>query len=213
MKYLSEGFEYKVYDMGNGKVFKRQIGYFNRLYKIFKITRDRGFSLSKSIKTAFKSDRKNRLAFRVVKVKLEDIPRKLFGNPEFSKNGKDFTQDKIMTVEECLNKLDDQAVERIIDEYVDFQQILWSHGMHDQTYKFQPNYGIKSNGKLVCIDFGEFVFTKDEALGSIHKRKWLTRTSYKKWEDSVIKRYYTKKMDECMTTESLEKYWGRGQRV
>ena len=52
----------------------------------------------------------------------------------------------------------------IRDRYIEFQKTLWSYGMHDTTFKLQPNYGLDKSDKLVCIDFGEFVYTKGAAL-------------------------------------------------
>jgi hypothetical protein len=74
-------------------------------------------------------------------------------------------------------------------------------------YKFQINYGVTGDNKVVFIDFGESFFTKEEAKVSITTKKWLSRESYKNWGDKELKEYYKNKMDELMTEENIHKYW------
>ncbi len=208
MKYLAEGFEYKVYLIENSRVFKKKINYLNRLFKIFKITRKRKFSLIQSCIKSFVSDRKNSLALIEIKKRLKTIPNQLFANPVFIKNSLNFTQDFVITVDEYLKSSDTQEMKRVVDDHIRFQETLWTYSVHDGVYKFQSNYGINSSGKLVCIDFGEYIFTKDEVLKNIEKHKWLNRTSYKNWSDKEVKDYYTKKMEESITKENLCGLWG-----
>lgn len=207
MKYLAEGFQYKVYTIDDQKVFKEELGYLNRLFKIFKITRSRNFSFLNSIKKAIISDRKNKESLRIMKDKLKNIPTEIFADPEFVGNTSNFTQNKVLIINQFLKKSEDIEVKRIIDEYVELQKRFWSYGMHDAVHKFQSNYGVDSQRKLVCIDFGEFVFNKEDVKNNIEKKGWLKRSSYQKWEDSEIKRYYTEKMNECMTLGNLDEYW------
>lgn len=207
MKYLAEGFQYKVYLMEDNRVIKKEISYFIRLYKIFKITHNRGFSFFKSILTAIDSDKKNKKAFKLIREKIKTIPKHLFANPEFIGNTSNFTQDKVVILEDYLKYCSTEDAVKIIDKYIEFQKMLWSHGIHDAVYKFQPNYGTDKEGSVVCVDFGEFVFTKEEALKSIQKEKWLNRSSYKNWEEDGVKKYYTEKMSEIMTQENVDKNW------
>jgi hypothetical protein len=207
MKHFAEGFQYKVYSIENNRVFKKAHPYLITFFKVFVITRKRKFSILKSFLTAFSSDKENKRALQTMREKLKDMPLHLFANPKFTGESLNFTQDKVIVLEDYLkqNKIED--IKKILDEYATFQKILWSHGIHDAVYKFQPNYGVDKNGTVVCIDFGEFVFTKQRALESIKKEKWFSRPSYKKWEDSEIKKYYTEMMKELMTPENLEKNW------
>lgn len=193
MKYLAEGFQYKVYLIENSRVFKMEISYLVRLYKIFKITRGRVFPFFRAILTAFNSDKKNKQAFKLIREKIKSIPKHLFANPEFIRNTSNFTQDKVVILEDYLKSCSTEDVIKIIDKYIEFQKMLWSHGIHDAVYKFQPNYAVDKEDNVVCVDFGEFVFTKEEALKSIQKEKWLHRSSYKNWDEDEVKKYYAPK--------------------
>lgn len=84
---------------------------------------------------------------------LGDIPRHLFANPEFLKNTSNFYQDKVVVIEEYLSQNNLENNKKMVDMYVGFQKNLWSYGVHDDVYKFQPNYGIDAMEKIVCIDF------------------------------------------------------------
>lgn len=207
MKYLAEGFQYKVYLTENNRVLKKEIPYLVRLYKIFEITQSRGFSFLKSIFIAIDSDKKNGQAFNLICKKIKSMPKNLFANPYFIGSTHNFTQDKVVILEDYLKHCSTEDAIKIIDKYIEFQKILWSYGIHDAVYKFQPNYGVDKDNNLVCVDFGEFVFTKEEALKSIQKEKWLNRSSYKNWEEDKIKKYYTQSMKELMNLDNLNKIW------
>lgn len=132
-------------------------------------------------------------------------PVSLFANPSFVGNTLNYTQDKVVIMEDYFlnNNLDENK--KVIDGYIEFQKKLWSYGLHDTTYKLQTNYGIDARGSVVCIDFGEFVFTKEKALESVLKQKWLSRQSYKNWKDLELKNYYTERMFAEMTEENLNR--------
>lgn len=207
MKYFAEGFQYKVYEIGNNCVFKKAHPYFVSLFKVFKITRSRKFSILKSFLIAISSNKENKKALEMMQEKMKDMPPHFFAHPIFIKNSLNFTQDKVVILGDYLKQNKTEDNKKIIDKYIEFQKLLWSNGVHDAVYKFQPNYGVDKNGEIVCIDFGEFVFTKERTLESIKKEKWFSRPSYKNWEDNEIKKYYAEKMKDNMTPENIEKNW------
>lgn len=143
----------------------------------------------------------------MIREKLKTIPKHLFANPEFIGSTPNFAQDKVTVLEDYLQNCSTEDSIKIIDKYIEFQKMLWSHGIHDAVYKFQPNYGVDKEKNVVCIDFGEFVFTKEESMKSIKKEKWFNRSSYKNWKEDEVKKYYTEKMNEVMNKEHLEKKW------
>lgn len=205
-KYLGEGFYYKVYELDENRVFKRLQPYWFSFKKIYAYKRRAGDSFSSSIIGAHRSRKKEELALQTIKQKLSKVPGSLFANPIFE-SGLNYSQDIAKVVADAFGQNSDSANEDIINQYIEFQKTLWSYGMHDTTFKLQPNYGIDKNGKLVCIDFGEFVYTKEAALKSVNGKRWTKRGSYKNWPDSHIKDYYTRMMDENINEFNLNKYW------
>ncbi|MEK7185151.1 MAG: hypothetical protein AAB726_00850 [Patescibacteria group bacterium] len=208
MKHFAEGFQYKVYDIGNNRVLKKTQSYLYTFFKVFVLVREReNASIFKAFVVAVNSNKENKRALQKMKEKMKVIPLDLFANPEFIGDTLNFTQDKVTPVEDYLIQSSLENNKKIVDGYIELQKLFWSYGIHDSVYKFQPNYGVNSQGKVVCIDFGEFIFTKLEALKNLEKGKWFFRLSYKKWAESEIKTYYTDAMKRTMVKDVLQKYW------
>lgn len=211
MKYIGEGYYYRVYEFDENRVFKKLQSYWFSFRKIYSLVRERRrTSFTKSITIAHKSAVAERKLLRIMKEKqFFGASASLFANPSFVGNTLNYTQDKVVIMEDYFlnNNLDQNK--KAIDRYIEFQKKLWSYGLHDTTYKLQTNYGINKNGNVACIDFGEFVFTKEKALESVLKQKWLSRQSYKNWKDLELKNYYTERMLAEMTEENLNKMWSK----
>lgn len=209
MKYIGEGYYYRVYEFDRNRVFKKLQPYWFSFRKIYSLIRERkNASFIKSIIIAHKSSIGDRKTLSIMKKRLSNSLLPLFANPSFVGNTLNYTQDKVVIMEDFFSKNNLEQNKKAIDGYIEFQKKLWSYGMHDTTYKLQTNYGIDARGSVACIDFGEFVFTKEKALESILKQKWLSRQSYKNWKDSELKNYYTEKMTATMTEENLNDNWG-----
>lgn len=208
MKYLGEGYYYKVYELGSNRVYKKLQPYWFSFKKIFNYTRKNGKPVSETIIGAHRARLRETKNLKSILKKLKRIPQEIFAYPVFVK-GLNYSQDKVTIVADILNKNNFDTNKKIIDQYIAFQKILWSHQMHDKTYKFQQNYGLNKNGQLVCIDFGEFVYTKEEALKSINGQKWLARATYKNWADKELKNYYTESMKKLMIRKNLNNHWAK----
>lgn len=207
MKYLGEGFYYRVYEYNSERVLKKPLFFFVSLKKIYDFKREReDISRLSAFTSGYKAVKREKQELRTIKERISSLPGVLFVNPQFRGRGLDYTQDKARIIDDTLK--DDKASEIVIDKYVELQKKLWSYGLHDTTFKIQSNYGVDKDGNVVCVDFGEFVFTKEQALASIAKKKWLSRGTYKKWADGAIKKYYTDRLAEAMTSEAINKFWG-----
>lgn len=209
MKYIGEGYYYRVYEFDENRVFKELQSYWFSFRKIYSLVREKTESLFlKSITIAHKSAVAERKLLSTMKDKqFFGAPVSLFANPSFVGNTLNYTQDRAIVMEDFFSKNSLDQNKKAIDGYVEFQKKLWSYGLHDTTYKLQTNYGVDARGSVVCIDFGEFVFTKEKALESVLKQKWLSRQSYKNWKDLELKNYYTERMFTEMTEENLNKVW------
>lgn len=207
-KYLGEGYYYKVCELGTDRVFKEFQPYWFSFKKIFNYKREAGASLIDALLGAHRSRKKEELALLAIKRKLDTIPKQFFANPQFI-NHLNYIQDRVRVVERIFKKANFETCKDIIDQYANLQKMLWSYGIHDTTYKLQPNYGMTNDNKLICLDFGELVYTKEEALKSIEDRRWLKRGTYTKWPKSPVKTYYTQTMNKLMNEDSLNRYWNK----
>ena len=208
MKLIAEGYYHKVYASGDGRVLKKLQPHWYSLMQVYRVVRKReGDSVARALKKAYKyvSDEVGKL--REMRVRIVRMDSWIFANPEFIKDSLDYFQDKVTTLEEYLAAHSTEENKRVVDSYLKLQKTFWSYGVHDAVYKFQPNYGVDMEGRVVCIDIGEFVFTKQEALASIAKKNWLSRPSYAKWPEGELKRYYTQRMEEEMTEAILLNFW------
>ena len=211
MKHIGEGYYYRVYEFDNGRVFKKLQPHWFSFRKIYSLARKRsGTSVIKSLSIAYKSTIEERKNLSAMKNRLSGMPLSLFANPSFVKDSLDYTQDRVVIMEDFFLKNNLEQNKKAIDGYVEFQKKLWSYGIYDTTDKLQTNYGVNKQGGVVCIDFGEFVFTKEKALERVKKQKWLSRQSYKNWQDLGLKKYYTERMIKVITEESLNKIWQCG---
>ena len=211
MKYIGEGYYYRVYEFDNGRVFKKLQPYWFSFRKIYSLARKRSeTSIIKSLFIAYKSTIEERKNLSAMKNRLSSMPLSLFANPSFAKDSLDYTQDRVVIMGDFFLKNNLEQNKKAIDGYIEFQKKLWSYGIYDTTDKLQTNYGINNRGDVVCIDFGEFVFTKEKALERVKKQKWLSRQSYKNWQDLGLKKYYTERMIKVITEESLNKIWQCG---
>lgn len=211
MKYIGEGYYYRVYEFDENRVFKKLQSYWFSFRKIYSLARRKtGSSFIKSITIAHKSAvAERKLLFTMKEKQFFGAPVSLFANPSFVGNTLNYTQDRVVVMEDFFSKSSLDQNKKAIDGYIEFQKKLWSYGLHDTTDKLQTNYGINKNGNVVCVDFGEFVFTKEKALESVLKQKWLSRQSYKNWKDLELKNYYTERMFAEMTEENLNYNWVR----
>ena len=208
MKYLGEGFYYCVYEAGENRVFKKFQPYWFSFKKIYEFSRKRADTpILKSIIDAHRARIAEKNALIIMKAKLQKMPLALFANPEFVPNCLDYYQDKVAILDDFLQKNNIEINKKIIDKYIELLKFFWSYGFHDKTFKLQPNYGVGKDGEIVCVDFGECVFKKEQALQSILSKKWLSRGSYKNWKDEALKKYYTEQMGQAMTQNNLDSTW------
>lgn len=197
-----------VYDMGNGRVYKELHPSLYSFREVYKFCRSRNkMSVLASIKSGYRAVKKERKVLNTAKEMFKTVPKECFANPVFEDTNLNYSQDKVTILEDYFLNHTLEDNKKIIDGYCELQKVLWSYGVHDRVYKFQINYGVTGDNKVVFIDFGESFFTKEEAKVSITTKKWLSRESYKNWGDKELKEYYKNKMDELMTEENIHKYW------
>jgi hypothetical protein len=208
MLYIGEGYYYKVYALESGRVIKKLQPYWFSFRKIFFYTRTNGKPFFKALIGAHKARLKEMKALQTIKEKINMVPREMFANAMFLQD-LDYSQDRVTIINDLMEKNTFAQNKKIIDQYIAFQKALWSYGMHDKTYKLQVNYGLDRRGRLVCVDFGEFVYTQEEAIKSIIDKRWLARNTYKHWNDARLKKYYTDCMENVMRKEILKEYWNK----
>ncbi len=206
MKLIDAGYQYRVFDLENGKVLKRKCSTFRTFYQMFRVYRRHDMSQWSALKKSLAFLRKSKDTIFEVKRRLTQIPPHLLGNPDFKK-GINYEQDKVEIVEKYFNHHSLEENKLLIDKYIQLTQFLWEYGIHDVIYKIRANYGVNSKNEIVLIDFNEVTFSKDEALETIQNKDWLRSRWYAQLEEGDLKNYYSDSMNTKITEENFNLHW------
>jgi hypothetical protein len=210
MKFLSCGWQYMVYDLGNGRVRKVkhtpwfQHGYIalQLLPKLFSF-RISPLSFLNEVKSEVhrvnKAERESNLYIKKI---LNQIPHHLLGNPLFIQEGI-YEQDKVTMLEDLYKR---GEVRSILESYIKLIHTLWGYGIAETVFRFTANNGIDKDGQIIQTDFGEITNSKEEALELIKHKTWERFSKYLSEEDRV---FYLQRMEEEMTLTKLESLWGK----
>lgn len=196
MKKIGEGYYYNVYDIGNGRVLKKQK---NKIHILLFIL----FANKLNIKNTAREYTEvvhsiPSLRSMYTKIFNTGIDKKILGNPVL-KDGIDYEQDKII-------KTSSTPFLECIHDTTDLIKTLWGFGIHESVYNFTINNGY-NDGRLVLIDFNEVTFTIEDAIKDIENKVWLQRYSYTHLPKDK-KPMYADLMEKEITVETLRKSWG-----
>ncbi len=153
MKKIGEGWQYAIYDKGNGRVLKKFHSWARLYWVILKTIfpfRDGPFWIIPRFAKGMKSTAK--ASFEILKKK--QIPSQWVGNPMFLE-GLDFEQDKIKPLHEVFEAATIDEAKRVVDLFIVFNKELLSKGVIDKSFNITKNYGINDREEIVLIDIGE----------------------------------------------------------
>jgi hypothetical protein len=194
MKKLGEGWQYGIYDLGNGRVFKK----FHSLPKSYWVILKNTFpfqndpigkvpSYSRSVK------RKAIESFNVLK--RHDIPRTWIGNPKFL-TGLDFEQDKCEPLHEAFEKSDTAGIKKLIDRFIDFNKDLFKRGVIDKGFNITKNYGLSKDGAMILTDIGELFDDPQRIRQQLKDRAWDKPYVAGCIKNKEAREYFIARMDE-----------------
>ncbi|KKQ35962.1 MAG: hypothetical protein US50_C0002G0022 [Candidatus Nomurabacteria bacterium GW2011_GWB1_37_5] len=171
MKKIGEGWQYSVYDLGNGRVLKKFHSWPKAFWVILKKTK-----LSK--KYPFWSIPKyiNSMKMRASRsfqiLKSCNIPQSWIGNPLLI-NGLDYEQDKVRSLYEILEKVNTEEGKKIVDKFIEFNIKLLNLGIIDKSFNITKNYGLNHEGDVVLIDIGEIFDDPRDIARQRQEKIWL----------------------------------------
>ncbi|MFA6295397.1 MAG: hypothetical protein WC666_03160 [Candidatus Paceibacterota bacterium] len=194
MKKIGEGWQYSVYDLGNGRVLKKFHSFFRSYWVILKTIfpfKDDSLTMVPDFSRSMK--RKALVSFEILKRK--NIPSEWLGNPKFI-NELDFEQDKAKPLHEVFENSDTEKIKQIIDKFVVFNSQLLEKGVIDKSFNITKNYGLNEKGEIVLIDIGELF----DDLNLI-KRQCIDRAWDKNYVAGCIgneeaRKYFVQEMDK-----------------
>ncbi len=140
-------------------------------------------------------------------VKISPSPRELLGNPVFL-DDRGFRQDKatdcVLEIQTQLQNGSVGSAKRILDDFIDFNLVLWSYGIYEKTYKLD-NFGYVG-GKMILVDFLELSDDLDFIRRQLKANDW-SRVCGRYGLPEMIDKYFVEEATRKLTVETFEKSW------
>lgn len=189
MKKLGGGWQHEVFDMGNGRVYKKFRSPLNRFFHI-------GFNSEMSFLDIHKESK--RMVAEVTRsfeiLRQNKIPKDLIGNPELLPNF-DYTQDKVVPLQKLLNNLDTEKAKKLVDEFIILNKKMMELGFIDLSFKIAVNFGLNSEGKIILTDIGEIVTDPNRIVSQRKERDWHSNYVSDQIKNVEVRKYYQDQMD------------------
>jgi len=170
MKFIGRGWQYTVYDLGNGRVlkkyntrsqgywiiFKQCFPYIN--YPIWKIP-------------DYYNGCKNTALDSIRKIKTTNVNMSLFGNPKII-NDLDYEQDKVIPLSVYFKSLSFEQGVVLINKFIGLNLLLIKKRLMDKSFLIGKNYGINKNGEIILTDIGELYSAPASIKRQIELKPW-----------------------------------------
>lgn len=193
MKKLGEGWQYTVYDLGNGRVLKRFNSPLRSFWviakKIFPFTRQSLFKVPGFIPRLRTKAEKS---FRIVQE--SNIPASYFANVTFLPNLA-YEQDKVDILVDLFAASSLEDSKKLVDRFIDFSLELKEKGVIDKFLNISKNFGIDAKGNMVLIDIGELLNKPEDIANQITDRVWASKSHSDRIKDLALRQYFVDQMD------------------
>jgi hypothetical protein len=211
MKLIGKGWQYRVYDIGGGRVRKIKrtpIDSFCRIFfmpKVVEKNRKMRFNPVLSYREMRRISRESDENMQQFKEILPSMPAYLTGNIRLL-DGINYEQDYAIPLLQYFEEHNDSENKKILTQYVQLILELWQYGCSDKIFNFATNSGIDSQNRVIQIDVGELDFEREAVAERVQNKEWLSRASYIYSTDGM-KRFFADEMNAYVTLENLDKYW------
>ena len=194
MKRIGNGWQYAVYDLGNGRVLKKFHSWgracFFIIKDIFPFNKDSLFKIPGFIRGV-----KEKAEDSFVILKSGIIPSEWIANPKFV-NEYDFEQDKVIPLHDLFENLNTEEIKKVIDEFIVFNKKMLDLGVIDKGFNITRNYGVNSKGEIVLIDIGELFNDKEMIEKQLRSRAWDKSYVSGRIKDKEAEKYFVEQMDK-----------------
>jgi hypothetical protein len=205
---LGSGWQYNVYDVGDGRVLKVPISREGRVQLALAIHRnDPTFSPERAAAWAEAVDGVTRRSYRLLEESLPHLDGRLLGNPTLLGHAI-YEQDKLRTIIDYLRHHPFAEGAAIIDRYVETTLALWQWGISDVVFNFAINSGIDRDGNVALCDLGELTASQGWVRRMVADQAWLRRWSYQALPSDELRAYVRRTLGEQLTPARVEVTWG-----
>lgn len=171
MKKLGRGWQYTVYDKGDGRVLKI---YNNRFFSYLRMLQN-CFPYTEAPIWAFPRyyDNCKRQAYESLKeIKKTTLNFSLFGNPLIYEDNLTYEQDRIIPLRAYFRTATFEESKLVVDKFIELNKLLLQHPFVDKSFNLGANFGITAEGRVVLADIGELFFEKEKVKKQIKMRIW-----------------------------------------
>ena len=210
MKKIGQGYQYTVWDLGNGRVLKKKSSPISQFFFVRSEQKRKGLPATwkEALRLMREVDQSARTACAYVKQLIKQDSMPSLGNPIF-KNETEYEQDKVTPLREFFKTCSVDEGKRVFDRYAELVKSNWEYGFCELTFSPFGNAGLNKDGLLVQSDFGEMTCSKEEALQKIQIKRWLKATCYKTFPEGELKEYYREVLNRELTESALMTSWSR----
>lgn len=201
MKKLGAGWQYTVYDLGNGRVLKKYNAWPTSLRIIVRDLSSRLLNpdlfmseLRKFPKIPqYISNLRIKAIASIETLNRLSLPPAWFANPRFL-DGLDYEQDKVTPLHVLFEQQSIEVSKQVIDKFVVFNQRLLAHGIADKFFNCAYNFGLNAEGEVVLMDIGELITDVERIRQQIESRCWAVGYPSKFIQNKELRTYFNERM-------------------
>jgi 8-oxo-dGTP diphosphatase/2-hydroxy-dATP diphosphatase len=206
MKFLGSGWQYNAYELTTGRVLKKKRSGLSQYLRVFRRLSDDYFF------PFFRSFHNRRVVNQIavnsiewLKANLSRLNPALLGNPVFS-SGLDYEQDRATPLGDYIRTHNREENIIVFKKYVAFVLETWKLGICDETFKFDKNNAVDTQGNIIQIDLGEFKTDPILIKGYIKKQYWRHNRSFKRLPDN-LKSEFLQIIEVEISISNFEMLW------
>jgi len=190
MIHIGEGLQFKVVDLGNGRVRKHPKKILEQLATIF-----RWKKFPEGILWIIMSRLRARGSIRESIRRVPADKARLIGNASECGDGT-YEQDCVVTLSRYFRTRPLAENQRAVDGYIDNVLELARYGITRPIFNLAVDHGVYPDGFVCNLDLGEFEFKLEPMLQQICSKGWLKCHSYlEEIQDPVLRDYLAHQME------------------
>jgi hypothetical protein len=197
MRLLGRGWQYTVYDLGNGKVLKR----YNTWFEAYRVMlKDSLMHARLPVLLFSKYYNEGKVCARqslgnITKSSLSPI---MFGSPKMISEY-DYEQTYAEPLSRYLKRVSTEKGKEMIDAFIEFNKTLARNSLLEKNCNIGDNFGINESGEIVIIDLGEICTSQKEIQQQINNRVWAAPDVLSRIPSS-LHAYLVEKMDQAFVS-------------
>jgi hypothetical protein len=129
------------------------------------------------------------------------------GRPHMQADGS-FTQDRVTPLSEVIERATPERIRSVLEQCAELTVLLWRYGIYVRCFSYADNNGVRADGGLVQLDFGESSFDTAWVSKAIEDEPWLDTWFVSHDLPADSRDDYLSIMQERLTRERYDQVWG-----